>query len=540
MCKIILFSGFFILLLLCLPMGVQATEPILLGDLNPGTFAVGFSVEHHYDHSRTFGGNKDTQKEISRPIQILIWFPARPDNDQVHMKYKEYLFLAATELDFTPPDEKRKYVLIEEYGRFPMGKNKNLADSPLFQNALEKTTLAKKNARPLPGSYPLIIYGAGGGDQAFDNHILCEYLASHGYVVASCPSFGYSSREYGPGHIGIESHIRDSEFVLGKLLEREYVDKNTVGALGYSWGGFSSIFMAMRNNRVKALVSLDGSEHMTHRIETMKSFPFYQPRLLRAHSMHISGGGRSHDFGFFKGLKYTDAYHLHFPNLSHGHFGSRNIYLLINSLENIPDAMKDYLKNGYCTVCRYTLKFFDAYLRKDQKGMEYLQNNPDENGVRPGMMTLESKKAMEIPPMDEEFFSIIQNRGVDEAVRLFAEIRKKDPSAVLFDEVKMNILGYSYLNEGRIQESEKVLRMNVQTYPESWNVYDSLAEAYMKMGDKEKAILNYEKSLELNPQNATAIKNLKELKKNGSLSSTNDINSKVKDKNFLLELETKV
>jgi tetratricopeptide (TPR) repeat protein len=511
--KLIHFSGVLFLSILCLFMNAQTAGFQLPADLNPGPFTVGFSVEYHYDFSRTFGEPGKTESEIARPIQILIWYPAQTETDQEHMRVKEYLFLAATELDFSPPDEKRKYALIEEYGQMPMGKDKRLADSPLFQSALEKTTLAVKNANPLSGPFPLIIYGAGGGDQAFDNHVLCEYLASHGYIVASCPSFGYSSRQFGPDHIGIEAHIRDSEFVMGNLLVSENVDKNRVGAMGYSWGGMTSIFFAMRNCRVGALVSLDGSEHMTHRIETMKSFPFYRPRKLRAHSMHISAGGRSHDFGFYNGLKYTDAYHLHFPNLRHGYLGSRNVFLLINTREDVFSALKKYLSNGYAVICRYTLNFFDAYLKKEKKSLKFLQNSPEENGIQRGMMTIESRNASEIPPMDEDFFSIIQTRGVEEAFRLFTEIRKNDPTAVLFEEMEMNMLGYRYLNERKLEESIKLLKMNVETYPESWNTYDSLAEAYAANGDKEKAIANYEKSLELDPENTSAKEKIAKLKK---------------------------
>ena len=42
---------------------------------------------------------------------------------------------------------------------------------------------------------------------------------------------------------------------------------------------------------------------------------------------------------------------------------------------------------------------------------------------------------------------------------------------------------------------------NIQHYPESWNVYDSLGEAYMTTGQKALSIQNYEKSLQLNPKN---------------------------------------
>jgi len=53
----------------------------------------------------------------------------------------------------------------------------------------------------------------------------------------------------------------------------------------------------------------------------------------------------------------------------------------------------------------------------------------------------------------------------------------------------------------------------VEVYPQSNNVYDSLAEAYMVNGDRELAIKNYEKSLELNPKNSNAVEMLKKLRK---------------------------
>jgi Flp pilus assembly protein TadD len=56
----------------------------------------------------------------------------------------------------------------------------------------------------------------------------------------------------------------------------------------------------------------------------------------------------------------------------------------------------------------------------------------------------------------------------------------------------------------RFSDAIEILKLNVEAYPESWNTYDSLAEAYMKNGDKEEAIKHYRKSLELNPKNENA------------------------------------
>ena len=69
-------------------------------------------------------------------------------------------------------------------------------------------------------------------------------------------------------------------------------------------------------------------------------------------------------------------------------------------------------------------------------------------------------------------------------------------------EQDINQLGYKFLNDKKYDEAIFVLKLNVELYPESWNTWDSLGEAYMDRGDKELAIQNYRKSIELNPNNA--------------------------------------
>ncbi|MCB0629990.1 MAG: alpha/beta hydrolase-fold protein [Saprospiraceae bacterium] len=75
----------------------------------------------------------------------------------------------------------------------------------------------------------------------------------------------------------------------------------------------------------------------------------------------------------------------------------------------------------------------------------------------------------------------------------------------------INQIGYQLLAESRIDEAITVFQKNVEDYPKSFNVYDSLAEAYKEKGDKEKAEKLYRKSLEMNPANDNAVKMLAEM-----------------------------
>jgi CubicO group peptidase (beta-lactamase class C family) len=103
--------------------------------------------------------------------------------------------------------------------------------------------------------------------------------------------------------------------------------------------------------------------------------------------------------------------------------------------------------------------------------------------------------------------------GAQEALREYRQWRAGRSPAEVVNEAQINRLGYSLLyDHKRVKDAIEVFRMNAEDYPRSSNTYDSLGEAYMVDGNKELAIRNYERSLELNPTNATGLETLKKLK----------------------------
>ncbi|MFC1552457.1 tetratricopeptide repeat protein [Candidatus Latescibacterota bacterium] len=109
------------------------------------------------------------------------------------------------------------------------------------------------------------------------------------------------------------------------------------------------------------------------------------------------------------------------------------------------------------------------------------------------------------------YYLLLQENGYDKDSHAFADI-KKSLSDFVVKENEVNSWGYRSMRRGKIQEAIEIFKLNVELYPESSNVYDSLGEAYMNNGEKELAIKNYEKSIELNPQNIGGIEMLKKLK----------------------------
>ena len=116
------------------------------------------------------------------------------------------------------------------------------------------------------------------------------------------------------------------------------------------------------------------------------------------------------------------------------------------------------------------------------------------------------------PQIDSVFYKTMSAQGLDAAVKQYFELKKNQPEEFDFQEQLLNNLGYLLMGQGKLKEAIRVLQVNVVSYPSSSNVYDSLAEAYMKNGEKAAAIENYEKSLKLDPANTNAVDMLKKLR----------------------------
>jgi hypothetical protein len=105
----------------------------------------------------------------------------------------------------------------------------------------------------------------------------------------------------------------------------------------------------------------------------------------------------------------------------------------------------------------------------------------------------------------------IGKSGIEAANAKFRELQA-NMAGYYLSEDEMNALGYEYLNSKRYKEAIAVFQMNVEAFPKSFNTWDSLGEAYAAAGEKELAIKNYEKSLELNPNSQSGVEALKKLK----------------------------
>lgn len=110
---------------------------------------------------------------------------------------------------------------------------------------------------------------------------------------------------------------------------------------------------------------------------------------------------------------------------------------------------------------------------------------------------------------------IIEDGGIDSLDVSLKKIRnlREHGEEIYFHEMYLNRIAYHWMEKGKYSDAIKVLKLAIEALPGSYNLYDSLAEAYLKDGQTELAIQNYKKALDLNPKNDNARKVLEQLQK---------------------------
>ena len=108
-------------------------------------------------------------------------------------------------------------------------------------------------------------------------------------------------------------------------------------------------------------------------------------------------------------------------------------------------------------------------------------------------------------------FDTVKEKDVQAAIKQYRELKATQADAYDFTEPQLNRLGYQLLQMKRVKDAIEIFKLNVEMYPQGFNTYDSLAEAYAENGDKQLAIQNYKKVLELNPKAPGAAEKLKKL-----------------------------
>lgn len=477
--------------------------------LKTGEYQVGFKNYVKEDKTRTYARLYDWNNTVlPRPVSISIWYPAGKIRKNDKLAVKDYLRIVKQEEEWEAlPDER---ILSWFYN-----------DTEQNRAKLEWETKAHRHAEPAKGKFPVVIYAPSYQASSIENFVLCEFLASHGYVVISSPSRGTDNRFLSGGTTkDIETQARDIEFLMGEASSLSFIDTEQIALIGFSFGGISNVLVQMRNENVKALIGLDGS------------VKYQLPKLLASPTANLShvdvpflfmsqkdiplqvmiedkiDTSLNVRFEFYDSLKYSEAYYLKFNDLTHAYFSSLGV--LFQERDPRQDKNNEEIIRSYCLVNDYTLHFLNAFLKGADSSKQFLDSHPGGHGAYGNLIETRSKKPMSKKISFEHFNLLAQKQGYTELELLFRNLNARNPRFAL-QEWKLNNLGLQLLFQGKIREGINVLTLATVLYPNSANAFDSLGEGYLIQGNDALAIKSFKTSLQLDPGNSNASMRLKAL-----------------------------
>jgi pimeloyl-ACP methyl ester carboxylesterase len=485
--------------------GILFAEPIdpSASGLQFGPHPVGFELKEAVDNSRSFPST-DGSGLGGRPIRIYIWYPAAEAGSQP-LTVGDFVRMAGD--DFRIPN------------RPPVPLVKGLDEAQ--RGALMKKPLKSfAAARVAQGEFPLLVIGQGlYYESPLSQAVLCEYLASLGYVVATCPLLGTQYRLVNINVEDLETEVRDLEFVISEARERKGVRPHSLGIVGYDLGGMAGLVLAMRNPEVGAFLSLDSGILYPHFSGLPASHPSFRESRFTIPWMHMTQARFISAYKQANNLKSLgdrktcgESWIVSVPTDFHGQFSS---YAAFGIRREVPGFWGPIAENAEAIhdgICRMAGRFFDSTLKGDAMAADVLRKAVA--GAGPDPFAIEHKKGASPIPSSARLMNAIIERGVASVRPEIDRIRSADPTARILEESEANWLGLHFLLWwGREEESLDVFRLNADLNPGSADAYSALGEACATLDKTAEAIAAYKKSLEIIPDQPNVKAALEDLMK---------------------------
>jgi dienelactone hydrolase len=475
--------------------------------LEPGAYAVGFQWLDEKDGSRFVPATTGAARP--RPVRIHLWYPASRATKP--MRFGRYAELASA--DVWP----REIVGdVRDALTFPHGPLARSLDEQSLSALLQRPVLASENARPLSGSLPLIVIGAGiYYESPIAYFALAEYLAAHGFVVATAPLVGTTSPLVRVEADDLETQVRDLEFVIERVRRFAFVSPERLGVLGFDLGGMAGVLLAMRNPDVDAFASLDSGILYPHSSGLPVSSPGYDPLALRVPWLHATETQRaapppgSDARSLFERAIHADRYLMTIDGIGHEDFTS---YALIPNRGAMPaywPAATPSNAARFELVAKQVLTFFSAYLRGDVASKESLGRDVS----TPGEFKLEHRDtAPATITYDALVTALLAGRG-EEAVRELRAVATVEPQNALLQEERLWRLQLSLAATwGLAKEAMPLIEYTAEIYPASQRALGTLATAYVRVKDDPKALVALGQYLERYPDDKGAQSLLEQVK----------------------------
>jgi len=325
--------------------------------LEAGPYRVGFETLTLRDYARVFRSDGDDR---TRQLTLAIWYPARRAEGDGPLLFGRYMG--------SQRDRFAQWIRATGYP---------LDDDELSR--IEGTQTAAFGGAPrAPGSFPTLLFGTGLRAPLYVNTVMCEYLASHGYVAIAVPSMAYREDVSAENDaLTIETHLRDLEFVIHELHDYPGVDIENLGLVAWGSGGIAQLLLQMKNPNVTAVASLDAASGYRYGYELLSASLYFEPSRARAAFFHATDS-RAATRRADKSFEYDDKIHrgpfylLLIEGAAHAEFTS------LASV--VPLGGRPEVRRRYRLLCEYVRRFLDLAMKDDAEAAEFLEVTPSRHG----------------------------------------------------------------------------------------------------------------------------------------------------------------
>ncbi|TQF09242.1 hypothetical protein FJV41_45655 [Myxococcus llanfairpwllgwyngyllgogerychwyrndrobwllllantysiliogogogochensis] len=340
--------------LLVPPQPVVLTPP-LWGQLEAGPWNVGLRV-------RTL----PPDVAGASTLQLTLWYPARGGDPTRRVHYRDYVGLTSSE---EHPEATGDALLANEaVTRYEQG----LVDRGIPEEStsawLDSPMAAVPDAPPAPGRFPLVLVAQGRYHSAQHQAVLAEYLASHGYVVATTPS---PTRRAPPGPdldvlATARAQAHELERALHQLQSDSRIDSTRVALVGHSLGARAAFLFVLAHPEAAALVSLDGGLANQAGKDWLTGLPYFYPERYRVPLLHIYQEGDAEvvpDFELLESLRGAERWTLRIAGMRHLDFTSVGAASVL-APGLAPTQSAEDIARGWATTASATRRFLDANVRR--------------------------------------------------------------------------------------------------------------------------------------------------------------------------------
>ncbi len=468
-----------------------ASPPVVWGGLLPGPHAVGFRVLFETDPARAYFPDLGVPKRsLGRPLQLTIWYPARPESG-LPTRSGDFVDLAAAELGEGRSDEADS--VAAEFRNGPM---RPFFDGPPSDEAWKRVLripfASRRGAEASEGRFPLVLHTGGG---ALTQGVLFEYLASHGYVVVSVPLLGPSAAWHGRGEWSVRS-IEDMAADLGHAarvaIELPFVDPERIAIIG-AFAGAQGVLFAMRSRAISALAALE-STWMTQ-VEQSPHFDLaaLHAPILDVPSAELRGTSEARDR-----LRYAERTVVRVRDSTHlDSYQFHRLALAARDADRPDEARREIsvAHRQYEVTAELTRTFLERHLAGDARAWEALVAKIESDKT----IAIEHDSALPPVPTEADLLALVRRGEINTAAKLVAEAGEREPGIVLFGEDAMSTTARFLLRDRGPVRAVEAFRLIAQVHPSSPRAHETFGDALARIDHYHEAREAWTRALERTP-----------------------------------------